>query len=297
MSSTFAIAYEDYVQRGDWSTVDFPSGQTASTGSGSKILLGEFANLSDIRLGVVAGGLTVGGTAGSVHQVTYTNVWDTGYGNTDPVQIISLLDVRRGGGGEVSFTIDVNRIAGVIPTTVSFTVASYPTSDFPRHIHIMLPAALNSSGIQVVLTQTGSDCFFTVGRIWAGPLWLPEDGITNDWSSSIIDPGKMERSRGGQGYPVLRQRVRGLDMNLSSINYESAFGLPDNSVLDLQQLGFRLGTTGTLIAFPRTRDSAGDIDDHSIHRNGVYGHLAEPMVIRHVNGPFFDTRLRIEELL
>lgn len=278
--STFALAYEDYVQRGVW---DF-AGYESMPGD----IVGDIRNLQDMRLGKC-----VARASGGVSD--FVNVWQdpAGEGSGLPMQIISVLDVRK---GEGTFVINLGYLDGDGELVeIEYTPAIWPTSDFVQHMHLILPEQVSAKGL--LCSVTGSDTTWSIGRLWTGPLLRGTVGIQNRWECSIIDPGEMGLSRGGQGYPELRQRRRRLDMQLSAVPYELAFGNADNTVLDLQQLGYRVGTTGTVIAFPRTLNDAGDPDTHAIHRLGVYGHFADPLAIRHVAGSNFDARLRVEELL
>jgi hypothetical protein len=294
--SSFALAYEDYVRLGLWDVSGYESGQF-DLGPGTKEIIGAFANLADMRLGVVAGGRTIGGDGTSSHNVIASNVWDDSLDAGLPIQIVSLLDVRRAGDEtDFLFTVAYLDDSGSWQD-LTYEDPAYPSSDFLRHIHVILPAPVSACGVRVEVIQLGGDCSFTVGRLWAGPLWRPAFGIQTDWEMAILDSGEMGLSRGGQGYPRRRQRRRQLDVRLGHCTLDDAYGNAANTTLDLQQLGYRLGSTEPLIAFPRTRDSTDALDAHVIHRLGVYGHLVQPIRIRHSTGNYFNTALQVNELL
>jgi hypothetical protein len=50
--------------------------------------------------------------------------------------------------------------------------------------------------------------------------------------------------------------------------------------------------------FPRTRDAAGDLSAHVIHRLGIYGHMADSGRIEHIGGDRFQwAGVRVDELM
>lgn len=275
--SSFRLAYEDYVERSEF------DGSLGSSGPVPDVA-GSFDSLKDMRLAKAAVWSDLG-----------TLVMYVTFAEPAPVQLVSILDVRIDGpiACQIHFyDMDEN----LKPIRHDADLIEYPGSDFVRHQHAILPAPAMAKGIRVALGGDAS-APLSIGRLWAGPLWAPPDGIKRRWQQSVIDPGEMAISRGGQGYPRQRQRRRRLDVELSHMPYEWAFGREDNAILDLQQIGYRVGTTEPVICFPRTLTPAGDIDTHAIHRLGVYGHLTEPLRIRHVAGPYFDAEMRVDELL
>jgi hypothetical protein len=275
---TAAIAYEDWVQEGT-------KNSTAAAGN-----IGLFDNLKSPQLSDCVGAES---TVASVPNVVGASGFFS-WGDARPVQVVSILDIRSS--GDLFFDL-----YGVGPDVGSFTdehrYSGFPSGDFVRHLHIFLPTPRMLTGVGLNFgvrgtanggTGLGS---FTIGRLWAGPLWLPPQGIHREWETAIIDPGEVARSRGGQGYARTEQRLRRLSMTLTHVPAAQAFGLADNSVLDLQQLGMRIGTTSPVLVFPRVDD------EHLRHRLGIYGNLTEPMRIRHGAGDQFNAGLEVVEQL
>lgn len=275
---TMALAYEDHVQ----DAVFDHAGYVSSTPG----LVTSLDKLQTLQLGdpmVLSGGLN-----------DIKAIWAPLTEFAREVSVISLLDLRF-----VDFMdqLEVWYYNDALGEVFLGDFAGYdlvPSPDFIRNIHIFLDAPAQARGVRV---RTYRDAEHSIGRLWAGPLWIPPAGIEYDFESSIEDPGEMQLSRGLQGYPRHQQRRRRLEMTLSALPYEQAYGNAANTVIDLQQLGYRVGTTSPVIAFPRTLDEAGDIDEHVIHRLGIYGHLTAPIAIRHIDGNFYRSGMSVAELL
>lgn len=219
------------------------------------------------------------------------------FASAGPVDVISLLDVRIS--GPETYFINVY-VDSDLAFTGEFDADLYPADQFITHAHILLPvgvASASSVRLEFSHSITANAVNVSIGRLWAGPLYRPPNGICNEWESTLIDPGEMGKSRGGQGYARTRQKYRRTRMSLSHITFEQCFGGPSYTDMDLQQLGFRLGTTEPCLVFPRTTLTNGDEDTQAIHRIGIYGHLTELPNIRHVRGNHYDASLTAEELL
>jgi len=179
-----------------------------------------------------------------------------------------------------------------------------PSADFPSHLWKLLDEEI-PDGYDVTLTVSasfgsgGGTLTFTAGGLWIGPVWSTPDGIEATWSQSVVDRGTVGRSEGGQGYPRRRQRYRSFEGRAIHVPFAYAFGDADDAtVLDIQQLLYRIGTTEPVALFPRTQDATGALSTHVIHRLGVYGHMAEPGRIEHLGGDLYQwTGVRVDELM
>lgn len=213
------------------------------------------------------------------------------------VDLISLLDVRITGSTSYFITLSID---GAMVWTGELDADLYPADEFISHLHVLLPTPVENA--EEIKLEFGNSSVIegrtvSIGRLWAGPVYRPPNGICKEWESTLIDPGEVGKSRGGQGYPRYRQKYRRVRMDLSHITFEQGFGGPSYTDMDLQQLGFRLGTTEPCLVFPRTTDATGAADTQAIHRIGIYGHLTELPNIRHRAGNHFDASLMAEELL
>lgn len=214
--------------------------------------------------------------------------------------MVSFLDLRTD--GEVLITAQAwSDTTGIDLASPSTDYMANPGSGFIWNHHLFASTPLENCHTVLIRVQgkliSGVRKRFTLGRIWAGPVYRPPNGICKEWESTLIDPGEVGKSRGGQGYPRYRQKYRRVRMDLSHITFEQCFGGPSYTDMDLQQLGFRLGTTEPCLVFPRTTDATGAADTQAIHRIGIYGHLTELPNIRHRAGNYFDASLTAEELL
>lgn len=181
----------------------------------------------------------------------------------------------------------------------------YPTDDFVRHFHAMqgmgsgvpLNAMATAIRLRVVsAVGAGTTRRMSIGRVWAGPTYVPPFGINTDWESSVADPGRIIKTRGGQGWPDRRKRTRRLSMAFSHVSFAQAFGQSGGTGDDLQTVGYAIGNTEPCIVLPRTLNPDGSLNTYAIHRLGVYGHAVSPMAIRHRGGDYYDASVAFEEL-
>lgn len=279
--SSFAFGYRNYLTE---------PGLIFNTDAG--IEKGE--NLIDPRRSVVAYSPTLG--------IGASAEWP----EARPVQIVCLFN-HNGVVADESWRVAIKLYNGLTEVWSSSDSTSNlwvpPAPVFMRDWIIILdePVTANIMTVDIPQSTDGPSTLVYGGHLWAGPLWIPTDGVRSDWRVSIIDPGEMEVSRGGQGYARLRQRRRELQVTLTDMDFENAFGVADGSVLDLEQIGYYVGNTEPVIVLPRVRDETGEppypIDPHMIHRLGVYGHLREPIAIRHLEGDRYTSDFVVNELM
>lgn len=257
------IAYRDYMRAGSWA----PG-------------FGEVPGLDITPLDLVLNpqlGRPWKATQGFGNRVLVRN-----FGATCPIDIVALLDVRHD--GPLSVRVAHGPDIEIQPTT---PILQYATSDFTVNMYFVLPARVNTNAIATRFTASPG-VNYSVGRIWAGPVYRPPSGIAFDWSTQIVDAGTKRRTKGKQGYSSLGSHIRQLTMRIAGLSFEDSYGLPDNSIVDLQQVGMILGTTQPCIAIPRTRKANGDLDFQAIHRLGVYGDLPNGIRQTHRGGDLYD---------
>lgn len=223
-----------------------------------------------------------------------------------PVQIVAVLN-HNGVVADESWRVAITLYNGLTEVWSSSSSTSNlwtpPAPVFMRDWMIILPEPVTADSLALDIPQSidGPSTLVYAGHLWAGPLWIPSDGVQSDWRHSVIDPGEMVISRGGQGYARLRQRRREVEVTLTDMDFENAFGNAEGTVLDLQQLGYYVGNTEPVIVLPRIRDQTGEppwpIDPQMIHRLGVYGRLRDPLSIRHLGGDRYSSTLQVEELM
>lgn len=266
------IAYEDWCAG------------AAINATGTSNVIGSTANLKKPQLSEIWG--SSNNVGGLVQLVAF---WD----DPRPLSIMGLLDFRFATLSNVRVRYGYLNSGGsnVYIDTAVRPPRSYPTDYFVRHDLLTLATPVTARGIFIDISAvSGGLGQFTIGRLWAGPLWRPPSGIKRRWRSGIIDPGVVPLSRGGQGYPHYEQRIRTLAMDLSHVPLSQTIGLPDNSILDLQQLFMRIGTTSPVIATPR-------LDDQGLHRLGIYSHCTDGLQIEHAGGDYYTASARFRELL
>lgn len=272
------IAFEDWVAGADFYAAPFP---TSSFGDD----VGSIENIRSPQLGVQWG--SSGGWNADIRAV---------WGTPRPLQILSMLDIRRGTGGlgQVRYGY-IDALSNIVWFDAAIRpIYTYPNSDFIRHDHLVLANPVSALGAVLSITNAGAP--LTFGRLWAGPIWSPSSGVERRWSSGIVDPGTLQKSRGGQGYERREQRSREHEGSFAQMPFEEAFGNEAGSVVDLQQIAMKLGNTSPCILFPRLFKPNGTIDSHSVHRLGVYGHFKQPIRINHNAGNYFGANMSFAEL-
>jgi len=268
-----AIAYQDWMQGGSWS---------APFGSSLLLDISPLDNLVGPQLG-----LPWAASHGLADRVLVRQLASA----TSPVDVVALLDVRS------SSTLSVRIAHGPdIEITPSTPVLEYATSEFTVNLFFLLPARIVTNALAFRFGSVAGSTY-SVGRIWAGPLFVPPQSIHLDWNPDVVDPGYVKRSRGKQGHSRVRRRTRRLSLAFQQIPFDLAFGVPSNALFDFQQLGYRLGTTQPAIVLPRTRQADGALDLQAIHRLGMYCHLTQPIDLEHTGGNFFSATLEAAELL
>lgn len=274
------LAYADYVQDGVFNY----SGYASSTPG----LVGSLDSLQTIQLSdcsVFTSGLN-----------NIKNIWAPLTEDARTISVISILDVRF---VEFMDQLEVWYYDNALAEQNLGDFAGYefrPSINFIRNVHIFLPTPVLARGIRV---QTYRDAEHSIGRLWAGPVWAqPSNVVMSPFESDVLDPGEMPTSRGAQGYPVKRQKRRYADFGLNQLTFEQAYGNDAETIMDIQQLKFSLGTTEPCIVFPRTQTNAGAEDLHAIHRLGTYGHLTpDSLRLRDAGGGTFSTKITATELL
>lgn len=266
-----AIAYQDFIQDGTW-----------APGFGSSPLdIESVDNLVTPQLGdpwVAEHGFS---DRILVRQFASTST---------PVDIVGLLDIRY------SHPLTVRVAHGpdtqIVPTT---PILEYANSRFVVNMFWLLPSRIITNAIGFRFGST-TGAKYSIGRAWAGPLFVPHHGIKRNWKPKLFDGGWIKTSRGFQGFIRKHVMRRGVSLNFIHVPVEYAFGLPDNSIMDLQQLGFILGKTEPCIILARTHSANGSLNTHMIHRVGFYGHLQQELDIQDEGADNFSARLEGIEL-
>lgn len=242
-------------------------------------------------------------TAGAASMII---AWDHGIlDDVYPVQLVGLMNYSLAKVNVESLTwrAAVYRATSAV-VNAPITVWDRPSTDFPAHLwHLLDEEVSDAVQVYIVIEPTfgtgGGSLSLTAGGLWSSPIWCPPDGLDASWRMSPIDPGVMGRSAGNQGYPRRRQRYRAWEGRAVDVPIEWAYGDPnDASIIDIQQLLYRVGTTEPCVLFPRSRNAAGERSVHLMHRLGVYGHFQELGGIDHTGGDNYAwTGARFAELM
>lgn len=282
--------------------VFYETGATLTLLNGA-VTVGALSALQDMRL---SKRVTMSDTVVGAGHAQVIIDWEVADASAAAIQLIGLLNysIAAPGADDVVVQLSASGVSGAGDVSGQ-TLAQWsrPSADFPLHIWALLDAAI-ADGTRVTIVidagfSAGGTLTVTAGALWASPVWSPPDGIEATWSQAVTDPGKMGRSVGNQGYPRRRQRYRSFEGRAIHVPFAWAFGdETDATVLDIQQLLYRIGTTEPIALFPRTQNAAGEVSVHVMHRLGIYGHMAETGRIEHLGGDLYQwTGARVDELM
>lgn len=285
MSSNFVLG---------WRNLVFTTAGTFDLDVGT-VTAGALTDLADMRLSKRV--TIVGETAGAFGNSSIVLHWYVAEADASALQLVGLLNYAISAPGASSVVVQLS-VLGVSGTSdvedQTLTLWERPSADFPQHQWHLLDAPLTDGYwltvfVTAAMGASGGAVSMVAGGLWAGPIWKLPQGLHADWAGETIDPGTMTVSDGGQGYPKRRQKIRKFVGRAVNVPINAAYGDPDDPlVLDIQQLQMRVGTTEPVVLFPRTRNAAGDLSLHLMHRLGVYGHLPELGRISRLPGDNFE---------
>lgn len=286
--SNFAMGWRNHVFTAADATLSLTAGA---------VTVGELSALQDMRL---AKRVSCAATSDGSGNATIEIEWEKTSG-TAKVELMGLLNYAVSAPGAAYVTISLAAV-GPGGSYTSNNVWSRPAVEFPLHMWALCDAAVQAETVTLTITAAfggaGEVLTLTAGGLWAGPVWCPPDGIEATWSQTVDDPGTVGRSVGGQGYPRRRPRLRSFEGRAIHVPLAWAFGDPDDAtILDIQQLLYRVGKTDPIVLFPRTQDAAGERSTHLMHRLGIYGHMRETGRIEHLGGDLYQwTGVAVDEL-
>lgn len=145
------------------------------------------------------------------------------------------------------------------------------------------------------------DCFYGINFVDVQRVMLYDAinldlGVDGNWSMGADDSGTLDDSDGQQWYENKGVRTRRLNVSVSNMNSEKAFGFGLVSGDEVptgrpsfQELQIMAGKTGDVYVVPRTNSGI------AIRRLGVYGHLANVPTISHQAGDNFTTSFTVIE--
>jgi hypothetical protein len=241
-------------------------------------------SLSALGTSQLSDRVTITASAGAFSNASIVLHWFVDESRASMIQLIGLLNYALSAPAATSIIVDLS-VLGVSGAgdVVSQTLTQWerPSGDFPNHLWAILEAGV-VDGYWVTLEITapmgaeGGTLTMAAGGLWAGPLWWLPHGIATGWKGQVEDAGTMRVSKGRQGYASRATRGRVFVGRAIDVDFEYAYGSEvDPTILDIQQLQFRVGTTEPVVIFPRTRNRAGNRSVHVMHRLGVYGHFRD----------------------
>ena len=157
----------------------------------------------------------------------------------------------------------------------TYGIAAYEVIASPvrvRYMRIELDDAANPDG------------YLEAGRLIVAPAWEPTINLQYNWSLEQVDESRIVRSRGGQAYVDSKPKFRRLKFTLSDLQRDEMLG----NAYELERLKGKGGDVLIMV----------DPDDaQHIHRQTVYGHLADTSAITNPYSTRFSKEFTIEELI
>lgn len=293
--SSFGLGWRNHVFYTPDATLETFGPGTVTAGSLSALQdmrLSKRVTLTDTIVG--AGSATVG-----IH-------WAVDSGDAVAIRLIGMLNYTLVATGATSVTwfLTVAKASGGGLSDEPLVVYERPSGDFPSHLWQLLDEEIPDA-YDVILTvsaafgSSGGTLSFTPGALWLSPWWTLPRGLEASWWQKVDDRGRMGLSDGNQGYPRRRKRRRLFGGRAVHIPFANAYGdEADASVLDVQQLLYRVGTTEPIVLFPRTLNAAQVLSAHVMHRLGVYGHFSDTGRIEEMGGDEYQwTGMEVAELM
>lgn len=282
--ANFLLGWRNHVLVRDDATIECTFG-TVSAGAMSALQtmqLSDRVTLTDTVVG--EGAATV-----QVH-------WSVSSAAAVAIQLIGLLNytLSAPGASAVTWSMTIARAGGGGLEAEPITVYSRPSEDWPSHVWAILDEELDDA-YDVIFSvsaafSAGGTLTLSLGGLWLSALWKLPKGIAAGWTQVIEDNGVMRRSKGNQGFARRGSRYRRFRGRAIDVPFEYAFGSEvDPTVIDIQQLLYRVGTTEPIVLFPRTRHELTDPRSvHVMHRLGIYCHLERLGEIAHRAGPYYE---------
>lgn len=293
--SNFGLAWRNHV-------FYTPSATLETFGPGT-VTAGALSALQDMRL---SKRVTLTDTTAGAGSATVGIHWAVDSADAVPIRLIGMLNytVVATGATSVTWFVTIAKAGGGALSDEPLAVYQWPSADFPSHMWKLLDEEIPDA-YDVILTVSaefgsgGGTLVFTAGALLLSPWWTLPRGLEASWWQKPDDRGRMGLSEGNQGYPRRRKRRRVFGGRAVHIPFANAYGDEnDASVLDVQQLLFRVGTTEPVVLFPRTLNAAGVLSAHVMHRLGVYGHFSNTGRIEDTGGDEFQwTEMEVSELM
>ena len=216
--------------------------------------------------------------------------------------VIALLGLNRRNGERFSGTMTIQRSTNgsTWSTLDTVSISDNARSSLPANfIYPLAAGAWSASGWPWlrVTWATGGTELGALARLWAGPALVLPDGVDAGWQMGFRDSGSLDATDGQQwvASPGVRTRVLTIPLE-SARDTETTWGFSDTAGtfvaadrMSLQALQLEAGTTGEVIACPRTSSPLW------AHRAGVYGHIEQPWAIGHQSGPYWGAGLTVVE--
>ena len=282
--SNFLLGWRNHVLARDDATLECTFG-TVSAGS--------MAALATMQL---SDRVTLTDTVVGEGAATVQMHWAVSSSDAVAIQLIGLLNytLSAPGATEVNWSMTIARAGGGGLEAEPITVYSRPSEDFPAHVWAILDEELDDAydvimSVSASFGSGGGTLTFSAGGLWLSELWSLPAGIEAGWAQPLEDNGVLKRSKGNQGYARRGSRYRRFRGRAVAVPFEYASGSEDDpSIVDIQQLLYRVGTTEPVVLFPRTRRTlAGPRSVHVMHRLGIYCHFERLGELTHLKADNF----------
>lgn len=215
--------------------------------------------------------------------------------NDKTMRVLAALNVRLPS-DVVQVTAQAKNAAGtVLETGSTFTAAQLcliPGQTDRYNLFWILSAdrtgASATFNFRFPISTSG---YFEIGRLWAGPAVVWENGVGSEWSMRVVDSSRVSRgdSGGFSAYPL--QTRRQFAITKRGLSYIDALGDPSaTSSLNLRQCLLEAGTSSPVILI------SSNANQHKAQVLSCYGAILPGASIDHAGAQRFGTGMQIEEI-
>lgn len=215
--------------------------------------------------------------------------------NDKTMRVLALLNVRLPS-DVVQVTAQAKNAAGtVLETGTTYTAAQLVLipgqTDRYNLFWILTADRVGASAAFNFRFPISTSGYFEIGRAWAGPAIVWNNGVGSDWSLRPVDASRVSRGDAGgfSAYPLPTRKQ--FSITKRALSYIDALGDPNApSSLNLRQCLFEAGTSEPVVLV------SSNANQHKAQVLSCYGTILSGASIDHVGAQRFGTGMQIEEI-
>ena len=216
--------------------------------------------------------------------------------NDKTIRVVAAMNVRLPAGAWNSLWFGLFNVALAGANYAAHSpavVVPIPGTTDRYNVYAVLAADVPSLAYVEFAMQapTGTNSYFEVGHVWAGPGLVLPDGVDRDWKLTPVDPSEVERLRLGA---LVAQRLptrQKFSAPVTRQAYSTALGTDGSpTALNFRSLFREAGLSAPVVIVPRSSST------HAAQVAGIYGALTKLADVSHQRGNRFAVELEAEEI-